>query len=298
MIGAFSSASAPARRVIVDPGFLPYRDRAALRILYRADVATTAQLTVLAYARRQTAQERLSRLYRAGYLERAILPPASRGGAPFALRVSPRGRRRLGYDPLTRSRAGTQLRHSLNGVETVCAFVAASGGGAGQPLVQAWLTEMMAHDLLPKIYPDAVVVLQAATGSGVLCLEIDQNTERCLVIRDKLGRYETALRSKTGWHLLFVVPSAERASSLARHAAHKGGYPGLAGRAWALVLPELKSRSLDANLVALNPNVPRATLGALLVDATPRRCPTPVGSAAWLQVLGLGGHEDFDEALR
>lgn len=78
MIGAFTAAPAPARRVIVDPGFLAYRDRAALWILYRADVATTAQLTTLAYARRQTAQERLSRLYRAGYLERAILPPSTR----------------------------------------------------------------------------------------------------------------------------------------------------------------------------------------------------------------------------
>ncbi len=298
MIGAFSSAPAPTRRVIVDPGFLPYRERAALRILYRADVATTAQLTVLAYARRQTAQERLGRLYRAGYLERAILPPSSRGGAPFAFRVSPRGRRRLGYDPLTRSRAGTQLRHSLNGVETVCALVAASGGGLAEPLVQAWLTEVMAHDLLPKVYPDAVVVLQAATGSAVLCLEIDQNTERCPVIRDKLGRYETALRSKTGWHLLFVVPSAERAASLARHASHRGGYPGLAGQAWALDLPELRTRGLDARVVALNANLASTTLGALLADPTSRRCPTPVGTHAWLQVLGLGGNEDLTEALR
>lgn len=36
------------------------------------------------------------------------------GWAPFAFRVSPRGRRRLGYALFTRSRAGTQLRHSLN----------------------------------------------------------------------------------------------------------------------------------------------------------------------------------------
>jgi len=142
------------------------------------------------------------------------------------------------------------------------------------------------------------VVLQAATGSGVLCLEIDQNTERGPVIRDKLGHYETALRSKGGWHLVFVVPSAERAGSLAVHASHKGGYPGLAERGWALVLPELRSRGLETGLVAVNPSVPRTTLGALLVDATPRRCPTPVGTAAWLQVLGLSGHEDFDEALR
>lgn len=112
MIGAFSSAPAPARRVIVDPGFLPYRDRAAFRILYRADVATTAQLTVLAYARRQTAQERLSRLDRAGYLERVILPALLPRWGSLGFRVSPRGRRRLGYDPLTRSRAGTQLVHA------------------------------------------------------------------------------------------------------------------------------------------------------------------------------------------
>ncbi len=298
MIGAFSAAPAPPRRVIVDPGFLSYRDRAALRILYRADVATTSQLVTLAYTRRQTAQERLAHLYRAGYLERAILPPASRGGAPYAFRVSPRGRRRLGYLPLTRSRAGTQLRHSLNGVETVCALVNSTGDGATEPLVQAWLAEDMAHDLLPRTYPDGVVVLQAPTGSGVLCLEIDQNTERGPVIRDKLGRYETALRSKTGWHLLFVTASAERAGSLARHGRYKGGYPGLAGNAWALVLPELRTRGLEVSVVALNPNVPRTTLGALLVDPTPRRCPTPVSTDAWLQVLGLGGHEDFTEALR
>ncbi len=109
MIGAFVAAPAPPSRVIVDPGMLAVRDRAALRILYRADVATTAQLSTLVYGRRQTAQERLAALYRAGYLERAVLPPSTRGGAPFAFRVSPRGRRRLHYDPLTRSRAGTQL---------------------------------------------------------------------------------------------------------------------------------------------------------------------------------------------
>jgi hypothetical protein len=298
MIGAFTCAPAPSRRVIVDPGFLSTRDRAAPRILYRADVATTSQLTTLAYARRQTTQERLSLLYRAGYLERAILPPSSRGGAPYAFRISPRGRRRLAYDPLTRSRAGTQLRHSLNGVETVCALLHA-GAGAAEPLVQAWLSEVMAHDLLPKVYPDSVVVLQAPTGSAVLGLEIDQNTERGPVIRDKIGRYVTALRyDKAGWRLLFVVPSAPRAGSLARHGSHKGGFPGLAGQAWALVLPELRTRGLDARVVALNPNVARTTLGALLVDATPRRCPTPVGTDAWLQVLGLRGNEYFTEALR
>ena len=250
------------------------------------------------YTRRQTTQERLTTLYRAGYLERAILPPSTRGGAPYAFRVSPRGRRRLHYDPLTRARAGTQLRHSLNGVETVGALVQATGDGSSEPLVQAWLTESMAHDLLPKTYPDAVVVLQAATGSAVLCLEIDESTERGPVILDKLARYETALRYKPGWQLLFVAGSAERVASMARTGRFKGGYAGLAGKAWALVLSELRTRGLEAPIVALNPGIPRTTLGALLVDPTTRRCPTPVGTDAWLRVLGYFGLEDLDEALR
>ena len=276
MIGAFTSAPAPPRRVIVDPGLLSTRDRAALRILYRSDVATTAQLTTLAYARRQTTQERLAFLYRAGYLERAILPPSSRGGAPFAFRISPRGRRRLGYDPLTRSRAGTQLRHSLNGVETVCALLHAGAGGA-EPLVQAWLSEVMAHDLLPKVYPDAVVALQAATGSAVLCLEIDQNDRACVRSSGTSSAgTRRALRAKAGWHLLFVVPSAERAGSpRAARRTPQGGYPGSPASALGARPARARTRGLDARVVALDPNVARTTLGALLVDPTPAALPDP-----------------------
>ncbi len=297
MIGAFVAAPAPPSRAIVDPGLLTCRDRAALRILYRADVATTSQLTTLVYHRRQTAQARLAALYRAGYLERAVLPPATRGGAPLAFRVSPRGRRRLHYDKLTRSRAGTQLRHSLNGVETVCALLAASPPNAAEPLVTAWLTETMAHDSLRGVYPDAIVVLQGTSGSAVLCLEIDEATERGPVIRDKLARYETALRSRP-WYLLFVVGSPDRAARLAATGRQTPTYAGLAGKAWALVLPDLRAKGLAAPLVALNPRVPRTTVGSLLVDPTPRRCPTPVGSDGWLRLLGHGGVEDHAEALR
>ncbi len=297
MIGAFIAAPAPAPRSIVDPGLLTDRDRAALRILYRADVATTAQLTALVYHRRQTAQERLAALFRAGYLERAVLPPATRGGAPFAFRVSPRGRRRLHYDNLTRSRAGTQLRHSLNGVETVCALLAAQPPDATEPLVTAWLTETMAHDTLPRTYPDAIVALQGPGGSALLCLEIDESTERGPVIRDKLARYETALWSRL-WHVVFVVGSAERAARLAAIGRLAPTRAGLAGKAWALVLPDLRAKGLAAPLVALNPSVARTTVGGLLGDPASRRCPTPVGSDAWLHLLGTGGVEDHAEALR
>ncbi len=274
----------------------PIRDRAALRILYRADVATTAQLTTLVYHRRQTAQARLAALYRAGYLERAVLPPATRGGAPFAFRVSPRGRRRLHYDKLTRSRAGTQLRHSLNGVEAVCALLAAQPADATEPLVTAWHTETMAHDSLRGVYPDGIVVLQGASGSAVLCLEIDENTERGPVIRDKLARYDKALWSRT-WYVVFVVGSPERAARLAAIGRAKP-YAGLVRKAWALVLPDLRAMGLAAPVVALNPSVGRTTVGGLLVDPAARRCPTPVGSEAWLRLLGTGGIEDHAEALR
>lgn len=299
MIGAFVSAPAPDRRAVVDPGFLRYRDRACLRLLYRADVATTAQLTTLVYRRRQTAQDRLSALHHAGLLDRAVLPPQSRGGAPLAFRVSARARRRLGWLQLTRVRAGTQLRHSLNVVETVCALVrAAPPSATAEQLVQLWLGEYDAADVLDLVYPDSVVVLQASTGSAVLCLEIDEATEHGPQLRDKLARYAGALRGRPGWHTLFVVPDRERLEFLARLARRDGGYPGLAGRAWALVLAELGTHGPATTVVPLFLAGRRMTLGGLVADPTPRRCPTPVATDAWLHVLAYGGDEEIDEALR
>ncbi len=297
MIGAFVSAPALDRRVIVDPGLLGYRDRACLRLLYRTDVATTAQLTTLVYCRRQIAQKHLSAMYRLGLLDRAVLPPTTRGGAPIAFRVSARGRRRLRYDPLTRSRAGTQLRHSLNVVETVCAFVKA-GRPLAEPLVQAWLPEYNAAGLLPHVYPDSVVALQRTTGSAVLCLEIDEATEHGPDIRDKLARYSQALHDRPGWQVVFVAPSCERVEFLARVAKRGLGDPVLAGRAWAVVLRDLGQRALQAVAVPLFPAGHRTTVDELLSDPSPRLCPTPVGSDAWLRVLGSGGTEEIDEALR
>jgi hypothetical protein len=295
MIGTFASAPALDRRIIVDPGLLRYRDRACLRILYRCDVATTAQLTTLVYGRRQTAQERLSTLYALGYLDRAVLPPATRGGSPLAFRVSAKGRRRLGYDSLTRFRAGTQLRHSLNVVETVCALVRAPTGD-GVPLVQVWYPEYLAAGLLPGVYPDSVVALQTQSRSAVVCLEIDEATEHGPQIRDKLARYGDALAGCPGWHVVFVAPSRARIDFLAR-VAKRDGYAGLAGRAWAVVLGELRNAGHQALVSPLSIGGRRRALGELVADAAPRRCPTPVGTDTWLRLLGEGGDEEIDEAL-
>ncbi len=281
----------------MDPGFLGHRDRACLRILYRCDVATTARLTTLVYRRRQTAQERLAALYGLGYLDRAVLPPSTRGGDPLAFRISAKARRRLGYLPLTRTRAGTQLRHSLNVVETVCALVRAAVP-SGAPLVEVWHPEYLAADLLPGVYPDSVVALQAPGGSAVLCLEIDEATEHGPQLREKLARYSTALSGRPGWHAAFVAPSRERVDFLTCTAKRGGGFPDLAGRAWALVLRELSDAGLATAVLPLAPWGPRRALRDLVTDPVPRRCPTPVGTDAWLHVLGYGGGEDTDEALQ
>jgi hypothetical protein len=297
MIGAFTAAPATDRRALLEPGFIGDRDRACLRLLYRSDVATTAQLVTLVYRRRQTAQERLARLYRAGYIERTVLPPATRGGAPLAFRVSARARRRLGYGPLSRGRAGTQLRHSLNVVETVCALVRADAE-SGKRLVQAWLTEPMATDLLARVWPDSVVALQTASGSGVLCLEIDEATEHAPVIRDKLERYGAGLRGKRGWHVLFVAGGADRAAALARTARQGGGRSELNGRVWATTLPDLRLLGLDAEVRSLAARPGRTALGAILADPRRRVCPTPVASDGWIRLLATGGADDLEAALR
>jgi len=106
-----ADASTRRRLGVLHP---PTRDRACLRILLRAKVATTNHLTTLVYHRRQTSQLRLMRLWCAGFIESSTLPPLTHGGAPLVFRLSRRGRARLGYRSLTRPEAGTQLRHDLH----------------------------------------------------------------------------------------------------------------------------------------------------------------------------------------
>lgn len=156
----------------------------------------------------------------------------------------------------------------------------------------------MAIGLLAHVFPDSVVALQGPTGSGVLALEIDEGTEHGPDLRAKLDRYEDGLRARSGWHVLFVVGGPERVAFLVRVARRAGGYRGLAGRAWALGLGELRRAGLAASVASLGPVGGHASLGAILADPRPRRCPTPVGTAAWLQLLGTGGAEETDEALR
>ena len=204
----------------LDVGLLSVRDRACLRLLYRAGVATADQLATLIFPSRRTALRRLRRLWQLGLLERAPLAP-ERGGIPVVYRLSRRGSKRLGYVD-TRTGGVSRVRHTLDIVDAVCALVRSAPGS-----VQLWLTEPMTDGVLPAdVRPDSVVVVQLGGGSAVLCLEIDEATEHSPTIRARLGAYERALAGRDGWHLVWVVPTEERLGWL-RRVARWDQRPGL-----------------------------------------------------------------------
>lgn len=274
----------------LDLGLLDVRDRACLRLLNRVEVATPSQLATLIYPSRRTSFRHLRRLWELGLVERAPILPI-RGGIPIAYRLSRRGMLRLGYADRRLGGIG-HLRHQLDVVATVCALVRTE-----PDLVQAWLPESIAADASVEVVrPDSVVVLQTVRGSGVLCLEIDEATEHAPQIRSKLAAYERVLLSRPGWQVMFVVPTNDRLAWLRRvgrpHAA------GLGGRIWAVVLADLEASGIDAPVVAVGRAGESQSFRSLLDDPRARRCPTPVGSDAWVNLLGSGGGEDLDEALR
>lgn len=277
-----------------DPGHLPVRDRAVLRILNRAQAATTAQLTVLAYRNRRLAQARLRRLWEWGYLERATLPPVGpRGGAPLAYRLSPACRRRLGY---RRSpwRGPGYLAHTLDAVEAVCALVRTSDPET-RPVVQLWLPESIVADALPDgPVADAIVVVSGEAGSGVVCLEIDESTQHLAPIREKLRAYRRTIGARQGWHVLFVVPTVARRRWLRRVALGCD----LSGLSLSVVTVDaLHHHGVAAELASAAGLARTVTLALLPSDDRTRRSSTPVATRAWLELLGSGGGEERGELL-
>ncbi len=132
---SFRAAGATLR---LDPGQLPIRDRAVLRILNRARLANAEQLGVLVYRNRHYAQIRLRRLWDLGNLERSGLPPrAGIGGSPYVYRLAPAAIARLGYAPRPRRGPG-YVAHTLDAVEAVCALVRSTDPDT-KPTVLRWL---------------------------------------------------------------------------------------------------------------------------------------------------------------
>ena len=117
----FRESSERALLSSLDVGLLSVRDRACLRLLYRAGVATADQLATLIFPSRRTALRRLRRLWQLGLLERAPLAP-ERGGIPVVYRLTRRGSKRLGYVD-TRTGGVSRVRHTLDIVDAVRALV-------------------------------------------------------------------------------------------------------------------------------------------------------------------------------
>ena len=284
----------------LDIGLLPIRDRACLRLLDRYESATADQLAVLVHPSVRTSQRRLRRLWRLGLLERMPLMP-EHGGVPMAYRLSRLGRARMGaVDP--RVASAVRLRHSLDIIWVTASLIGWSEerevADGMEPLVQVSLSEAQTAGILgPSFRPDAIIALQSDPFSGVLCVEVDEATERSAVIRGKLDAYSFHLRARPGWHVLFVVPSRDRLEWL-RRATGWNHWPELVGRCWGVVLPELRLAGADAIATPVACRAEPRPLLAVLDDPRPRRCPTPVGSDEWVELLATGGGEDVSEALR
>ena len=291
MASVFRTAIQPETR---DIRLLRYRDRAVLRILDRAEAATPRQLATLVYGNLRSAQERLASLYQAGLLERTTVPPPHRGGVELAYRLSRRARYRLG-DHAPRARGSNRLGHTLDIVETVCTLVTANGEPRRNSPVLAWLAEPTAATVLgTPPFPDSVVVIASGGRSGAVCLEIDEATQRRKVIEAKLNAYRRLFDAKPSWSMLFVVPSPNRARWL--RAVARRVDETVSSRAWVTSLVALRAGGLDASIVALAGGRTVA-LQQLLAATHPLRSDVPVGSEAWLRLLGEGGIEDLDEVL-
>jgi hypothetical protein len=280
---SFRAAVATLR---LDPGQLPIRDRAALRILNRARLANAEQLCTLVYHSRRYTQIRLRRLWDLGYLERSGLPPPSGiGGSPYVYRLAPAAIARLGYAPRPWRGPG-YIAHTLDAVEAVCALVRSTDPNT-RPTVMRWLPESIVADVLPAgPAADAVVVIAAADGPATVCLEIDESNQHVGPISDKLRAYERSIGGRPGWHVLFVVPTVDRAAWLLRV-----GRGVRTDSAWVTTLDELRRSGVRAQLVAVpGSSATPMSLGNLGSGSSPLAGP-PVGSRRWLELLGSGGAE-------
>jgi hypothetical protein len=189
------------------------------------------------------------------------------------------------------------MRHALDSVEAVCALVRAARTAHAPTSVELWLPESISGDagLLPA-RPDGLVVLQRGNLSAVVCLEIDEASEHAPQIRAKLDTWATVFAARPELVLLFVVPTESRLAWLRRNAG-AGRRPALEGRSFGVVAGDLASAGLAGPALPIGWRGERRPLATLVAEPRVRRSGTPVGSAAWVELLGSGGGEDVDRVL-
>ncbi len=191
-----------------------------------------------------------------------------------------------------------QLRHDLHVLDALCALLRPHPLAPDGFPISAWCTPAMSTRFIEGVKPDALLALQLTSGSAVLCLEVDEGTEHAPVIRDKLERYAGALEDRPGWHLVFVVGWPERAAWMARLIGSMADErEAMQGRAWTVTIEALAAEGLEARIRPLGWREPERSLASLCLDTAGRASEAPVGSQAWLRILGSGGGEDLSALL-
>jgi len=279
--------SSPAHvRRRVDVSLLSLSDRACLRLLEYARVASASQLATLIYPSLRTALRRTRKLALQNLVTRESLPP-ERGGIPLAYRLSSSGRRRIHLNPY-RSPGLITTRHSLDGVEFVASLVRHDPG-----FVQLWWPELLIPDYEWGVNPDHLVIIDTGDASALVLVEVDESTERPPVIRERLRAYAKLFEDhRVGWHLLWVANSRERLARL-RQIAGPTKDAMLSGRCWGVAIDDVSDRGVNAEVLAIGAGLEPRRLRGIATDPKARRSECEVGSPGWISLLANGGREDI-----
>lgn len=234
------------------------RDREIALALYEHRILTSSQLTLLFFSGRRRAMDRLLFLYRARVLDRFYPPrPFAYGkpqahwlldeaGAHIAAACLGVDRRRLPWRQRENWGAHPQLAHRLETNTFVTDLIAATLPHPALGVVRwSGSAELKDEPGLERVglVPDAGFLLSTPAGVVDCVLEWDRGTEPGAVLERKLRRYRKAAGYTSQRRcLLFVVPSARRARTLAEAAAQAASATAL-GDGWPVfvaTMPELR----------------------------------------------------------
>jgi hypothetical protein len=272
---------------------LTERDREIALCLYEQQLLATDQLTLLFFSSKRRAQDRLLFLYRQRVLDR-FYPPARFGagkpqahwlldeaGAQLVAAMLGVERKRLGWQRRDVWASHRQLAHRLEANRFVTDLVAATLADETVGVTAWYGPRAAAERLEQRVRPDALLLLQTATGDAIeCCLEWDRGTESGERLAEKLARYRLAERKlryldPEPRSVLFVVPGPGRLETLRRAAAASsdGGNAG-SGR-WPLVATTTAALRRQGALGAIwqplaRPNEPARALTELPARADPR----------------------------